>query len=149
MVGLAVKRILDRPSTFTPVKGLDRVLGKNGKSQPVRRPAVVPAAHAAGNSERARAALRLLDAVVDRLGGVHDLRRPDYHAVSPTVPEVLRVAADGTRADSTRTEEVPGRSEQGVRALLRTPPQNPGRSAHPHLPPPVPAAPGRHAWPAR
>lgn len=39
--------------------------------------------------------------------------------------------------------------DAAVCALLRTPPQIPGRFAHPHLRLPAPSEPGRHAWPAR
>src|SRR5690606_38914026 len=58
-----VQRLLDKAAAFTDVKAPDRVVGKDGKSQPARRPTVV-AAKNEREAERAQQALATLgDAV--------------------------------------------------------------------------------------
>lgn len=54
-----VQRLLDKAAAFTDVKAPDRVVGKDGKSQPARRPTVV-AAKDQREAERAQQALATL-----------------------------------------------------------------------------------------
>lgn len=91
-----VQRLLERASAVTDVTAPERVIGKDGKSQPARRPTIV-AAKNEREAERAQQALVTLGADVPN-AAVLDVKRAERAARDKSTEEA-RSLADATPID--------------------------------------------------